>query len=320
MDKDTGPSWADPDVYGDLAAFDGEWRELWWNSDFLDLMERRWDLGGVRILLDVGCGAGHWGRTLLPVLPSWARVVGLDIESAFLQIARKEARTRGLDERLSFAAGRAEALPYENDSFDCVTCQTLLMHVADAPAVIAEMQRVLRPGGLLVLVEPDNTVLGVSDLNSHPRISITEAGDYLVFQLTCEKGKAALGEGNSSIGGLLPGYVAEAGFERIVVHQTDKCAALWPPYQSRGQQIEAAVSLRWLRSGIYSSCGPRGDALRYFLAGGGTSSEFDRLWEIVRRRGLAVRDAIESGTYHAARGIAMYLVSARKPSKARPGG
>src|SRR5687767_11206229 len=45
-----------------------ESRDLWWNADFLDLCRKRWNLAKVRTVLDVGCGVGHWGRTLAPLL------------------------------------------------------------------------------------------------------------------------------------------------------------------------------------------------------------------------------------------------------------
>ena len=53
--------------YSALAAFDGEWRDIWWNQDFLELMARRCRVENVSSVLDVGCGAGHWGPTWSPV-------------------------------------------------------------------------------------------------------------------------------------------------------------------------------------------------------------------------------------------------------------
>ena len=54
--------------YSWLVGFEGDWRDTWWNRDFVELIARRLRLGEVRAAVDVGCGVGHWGRTLLPVL------------------------------------------------------------------------------------------------------------------------------------------------------------------------------------------------------------------------------------------------------------
>ena len=75
--------------YAALAAFDGEWRDIWWNHDFLELMAHRWRLGDVKSVLDVGCGAGHWGQMLAAVLPKDASVIGVDHEAGFLDAARR---------------------------------------------------------------------------------------------------------------------------------------------------------------------------------------------------------------------------------------
>ncbi|MCZ7684227.1 MAG: class I SAM-dependent methyltransferase [Sandaracinaceae bacterium] len=140
------PEYADPQRYIDLVGFRGGWRDLFWNADFLDLVARRLRLAEVKDALDVGCGAGHWGRALLPHLPASARLVGVDREEAFLALAREAADPR----RTEYRVGTAEALPFDDASFDLVTCQTLLIHVRDPAVAIAEMKRVLRPGGVLL--------------------------------------------------------------------------------------------------------------------------------------------------------------------------
>src|SRR5262245_18230755 len=109
------PEYADPQRYIDLVGFRGTWRDLFWNADFLDLIARRLQLKKARDVLDFGCGAGHWGRALRPHLHEEARLVGVDREEAFLALARSA------DERASYVAGSAEALPFADASFDAVT-------------------------------------------------------------------------------------------------------------------------------------------------------------------------------------------------------
>ena len=159
------PEHDDPARYIELAGFEGEWRELWWDQDFLRLMARRLGLGEVRRALDVGCGAGHWGRTLLPHLPGDAELVGVDRVEAFLELASREAVARELDGRCRYQLAAAESLPFPDASFDLVTCQTVLIHVADPARALAEMRRVTRPGGLILAAEPDNLANTLAWLN-----------------------------------------------------------------------------------------------------------------------------------------------------------
>ncbi|MEM6290055.1 MAG: hypothetical protein AAGA54_02285, partial [Myxococcota bacterium] len=74
------PSYDDPTRYAQLAGFDGEWRDTWWNDDFLDLIARRFRLERCRDALDVGCGAGHWSQALHRRLHPEAAITGLDRE------------------------------------------------------------------------------------------------------------------------------------------------------------------------------------------------------------------------------------------------
>jgi len=100
-----------------------------------------------RTVLDVGCGDG----TLAAVFAGdgAARVVGCDPDARM--IARARARAGSGGNRLDLAIARSQCLPFPDASFDVVTCITVLAFVPDANAAIAEMARVLRPGGKLVI-------------------------------------------------------------------------------------------------------------------------------------------------------------------------
>ena len=75
-----------------------------------------------------------------------ARVTGVDPSSGSLEVARSHARQSGLSIR--YEQGRGEAIPSTDASFDLVSCCDVLEHVDDLDAVIREIARVLRPGGL----------------------------------------------------------------------------------------------------------------------------------------------------------------------------
>src|ERR1700736_5073635 len=174
----------------------GDTRDYWWNLDFLELMGKRLSLDRVRDVLDVGCGVGHWGRLLANVLPSGTRVHGVDRDPLWVEKAAARATARGLSDRLSYQVSVAEKLPFDDASFDLVTCQTVLIHTPDPGAAVDEMVRVARPGGLILAAEPNNVAgaLTFDSLRFHDPVDDIVARVRL--QLLCERGKAALGGGN----------------------------------------------------------------------------------------------------------------------------
>ena len=113
------------------AEYFGESRNHWWNEDFLQLIGERLQLHRAKSVLDVGCGVGHWGRALAPVLSEDARVLGVDREPRWVSEAAARAEAVGLGERFRYQQGDATSLPFPDGTFDLVTCQTVLIHLAD---------------------------------------------------------------------------------------------------------------------------------------------------------------------------------------------
>lgn len=104
--------------------------------------------GGGRIL-DVACGPG----AVAAALAVRAReIVGLDATPAMLEQARRRCEAAGLS-NVRFEQGRAEALPFETASFDAVVTRIALHHCVDPVPVLAEMFRVLRPGGRAAIAD-----------------------------------------------------------------------------------------------------------------------------------------------------------------------
>lgn len=105
-------------------------------------------------VLDVGCGAGH---ELVALADEGARVVGVDLSAGML--AAGAARLAGAGRAAALAQADAARLPFADGSFDAVRVERVLQHVPDPAAVVAEVRRVLRPGGVGAVVEPDWTSL-----------------------------------------------------------------------------------------------------------------------------------------------------------------
>jgi hypothetical protein len=292
------------------AAWFGDERDFWWNQDYLELIAARLQLGGVRSVLDVGSGIGHWGRVLGSVLSREAAVVGIEREAEWVIEAGRRASEAGLAARFSYTTGNAEALPFEGGSFDLVTCQTLMIHVPDPARVIAEMLRVVRPGGTLLLAEPCNRAALLVGSSGGVADSLDEHLDRVRFGLACELGKTALGEGDGSIGDLVPGLLAAAGAVDVQAWVADKAAVMIPPYEGDEQQALRASYLRDAGEGAWGWT--RDEARRYYLAGGGDPADFDGAWN--RRVAESAREAaaVRAGTFHAAGGTLHYLVAGRR--------
>ena len=111
------------------------------------------DFNGYRgqAVLEVGCGAGV---DLARFAKGGAVVTGVDLTESAIALARANFAQQGLTADLRVANG--EALPFADGTFDLATCQTVLIHLPDPSLALREMMRVVRPGGLVLAVEPCN--------------------------------------------------------------------------------------------------------------------------------------------------------------------
>ena len=131
---------------------DGRWRR--------EMISRvRMPPGG--LILDVAAGTGLVSRALAR-LDDAVQIVALDPSEAMLASGDAENEEAGVRERIEPVLGRAEELPFADATFDAVTFTYLLRYVDDPGATLAELARVLKPGGVLASLEfhaPDDPVL-----------------------------------------------------------------------------------------------------------------------------------------------------------------
>ncbi len=104
-------------------------------------------------VLDIATGGGHVAYAFAPLV---ARMWATDITAEMIALVRGEAAKKGLA-NIRTAYAKAEALSFDDASFDLVTCRIAPHHFDSIPAFVAEVHRVLKPGGLFGLV--DNVVV-----------------------------------------------------------------------------------------------------------------------------------------------------------------
>ncbi len=109
-------------------------------------------------VLDVGCGPGFYVAELLEAVGTNGSVVGIDSSDSMLALAAR--RCAGHD-NAAFHEADATALPVEDDGFDAALSVQVLEYVAEIPAALAELRRVLRPGGRLVIWDVDWATLSM---------------------------------------------------------------------------------------------------------------------------------------------------------------
>lgn len=114
------------------------------------------DVTRFRSILDIGSGAGQILGHLLKLAHTDTELVACDLSHNMLRRARQRVNSR----RPLYVAADMTRLPFADESFDCVTCGWVLEHLADPRPGLAELARVLTPGGSLLLLATEDTGLG----------------------------------------------------------------------------------------------------------------------------------------------------------------
>lgn len=144
------------EITTEMEALKARLKATWMSGDYghfatylepgaLEFLSRISIEPGMRIL-DVASGAG---QISIPAARAGAKVTGIDIASNLIEQARARAQAEGLDAH--FDEGDAEMLPYEDNSFDVVISLIGAMFAPRPELVAAELKRVCRPGGRIIM-------------------------------------------------------------------------------------------------------------------------------------------------------------------------
>lgn len=133
------------------TTYDRHWMQRWLFTPVqrvvLEMVARQ--VPSPAAVLDVGCGTGRLLRSLHQRFPA-AQLEGVDAADGMVAEARRAA---GADTPIHFQVATAESLPFPAESFDIVTSTVTFHHWSDQSKGIAEVRRVLRPGGRWILAD-----------------------------------------------------------------------------------------------------------------------------------------------------------------------
>ncbi|MEV0295074.1 methyltransferase domain-containing protein [Nocardia sp. NPDC050710] len=197
----------------------------------VELLDRQAELPGVRRMrrwahealavtmgeraLDIGSGTGSEVLEFAERVGPDGDAVGVDPNPAMLAVARE--RAAAADSPARFLEGTAYRLPFPDHSFDAVRCERVYQHLDDPAAATAEIARVLRPGGRVLLIDSDWFT------------AITHPGEPAIVEAL---GAAMLANTpNPGSGRRLRGLLAAAGF---VIDDQGSEAVIWTPDSARG--------------------------------------------------------------------------------------
>lgn len=123
-------------------------------------IDKLWRRAAVKILqherhddiLDIATGTGDLAIMIAKMLDPLS-VIGVDLSAGMIEIGRKKVSEAGLDDIVSLGIGDCLQLPFTDNSFDCITCAYGVRNFQDLQAGYNEMHRVLRTGGIAVILE-----------------------------------------------------------------------------------------------------------------------------------------------------------------------
>lgn len=104
-------------------------------------------------ILDLASGTGDLATQLAYLVGEKGKVILVDINTSMLEEGRKKLRNKGIISNVYYIQSNAEKLPFQNNIFDCIIIAFGLRNIVDKESALTSMQRVLKPGGKLLILE-----------------------------------------------------------------------------------------------------------------------------------------------------------------------
>ncbi|HYF79517.1 MAG TPA: class I SAM-dependent methyltransferase [Symbiobacteriaceae bacterium] len=214
-------------------------RGLYLNDDYLAFLVRHvWGLDSPTEVIDFGCGFGYMGLKLLPLLPAGSAYTGVDLADGLLAKAREIFNSAPYRTEFVQADVTEAELPARH--YDLAVCHALLLHTPNPVAVLKQMKRCVKPGGLVICIEP-HWIGSMAKTYYHggPQSAYVKLG---ILQRLYEKDAERSGK-DGNIGIKVPLFMDEVGLTDIACRMSDRVNLLLP-HQDPARQKQVMESLQ----------------------------------------------------------------------------
>ena len=121
--------------------------DIYWRKQAIKVLKPE----NPQLILDIATGTGDFAIEALALKPE--KIVGVDISEGMLEVGREKMKRRGLSEKIEMKLGDSERLPFEDNIFDAIIVAFGVRNFEHLELGLADMQRVLKPGGTTVVLE-----------------------------------------------------------------------------------------------------------------------------------------------------------------------
>jgi 2-polyprenyl-3-methyl-5-hydroxy-6-metoxy-1,4-benzoquinol methylase len=214
-------------------------RDRWWDAAFTTFLQDTLQPRAGNRILDVGCGTGKAEVSLGGLGLSQVTLFGIDRVHTRVREAAEATASHNI--RAALATADASHLPFASEAFDSTFCVAVLQHIKDLDTAVREFARVTKPGGRVLVVEPDNS--------ARYWYSSVESGEKL-FELGALFFKALAEARDTStelaVGPQVPGIFVRQGIEPTAVRLFPVASARLgaPPravWNARRQSVREAI-------------------------------------------------------------------------------
>ncbi|MEQ9893575.1 bifunctional demethylmenaquinone methyltransferase/2-methoxy-6-polyprenyl-1,4-benzoquinol methylase UbiE [Pectobacterium aroidearum] len=167
-------------------------------------------------VLDLAGGTGDLTAKFSRMVGEGGEVILADINASMLKVGREKLRNKGIIDNINYVQANAEALPFPDNFFDCITISFGLRNVTDKNKALRSMYRVLKPGGRLLVLEFSkpiikqlSTVYDAYSFHILPRIGEAVASDAGSYRYLAESIRMHPDQET------LKGMMSDAGFDSV---------------------------------------------------------------------------------------------------------
>jgi len=290
-------------------------RRNMWTDETIERLARWMNLRPGLTAVDIGCGLGYLGYTYWKYFGDGGHYIGVDIAGKLLGDAAETCKEWAIGGRADFIEGDAYHIPLPDNTADWVMSQVVMMHLEYPERVLAEMVRILKPGGLILCKEPDNLrpVL-VGACSSLPEYDIETR--LLVHKVlyTVNRGRKKMGRGDAGIAPKIPHMLTGLGIDEIEVRVKESASYLEPPYPTEVQKQTAANMKKYMLADDQFKA-HTDEQKEEFLAGGGDIKDFGKFLVIGQEQRRVQLRQLEKNEFYICGAYPFYIIKGRKPRK-----